>query len=196
MLKHSKSQMKFITEKQLNNFFDKVIKDANIKGCWLWTGATKKNKVNPNEKEYGQVSINDKTKRVHHVSFIIANNLFIDKKLFLCHTCDIRNCVNPKHLFEGDHKINSDDMRAKDRERKATGNKCKGRRFYKGMKAFNPFPKGHEPNQRINKEIAYQVKHLLKNKFTAPQILEKISCSELTLDIVYSIKSNKTWREA
>lgn len=34
---------------------------------------------------------------------------------FLCHHCDVRNCVNPDHLYIGDHQSNMADMRARHR---------------------------------------------------------------------------------
>ena len=42
------------------------------------------------------------------------NGVF-DKKLYVCHTCDIPYCVNPKHLFLGSQKDNMIDMARKNR---------------------------------------------------------------------------------
>jgi hypothetical protein len=36
---------------------------------------------------------------------------------FILHRCDVRPCVNPDHLFNGNHRANMMDMRAKERGR-------------------------------------------------------------------------------
>lgn len=35
----------------------------------------------------------------------------------VCHNCDVRNCINPDHLFKGDRALNNQDMRDKGRHR-------------------------------------------------------------------------------
>ena len=90
----------------------KTIKLKN--GCWLWTGA--KSGGNGTEKyKYGYINVSGKIKRVHRVLYEITNNIVLDKK-HLLHRCDNPACVNPEHMFVGNHQDNMNDMISKKRD--------------------------------------------------------------------------------
>lgn len=55
--------------------------------------------------------------RVHRFSYRIMVGP-IPEGLYVCHTCDVRECINPKHLFIGNHQENMDDMVSKNRNPK------------------------------------------------------------------------------
>lgn len=44
----------------------------------------------------------------HQLSYILAYGEY-DRDLLICHKCNIRHCVNPKHLYAGTYKSNAQD---------------------------------------------------------------------------------------
>jgi hypothetical protein len=45
----------------------------------------------------------------------------IPKNSHICHTCDNRKCINPKHLWLGNHKLNMEDKVKKNRQALVVG---------------------------------------------------------------------------
>ena len=88
-------------------FWKRVKKTDN---CWLWEGADRGN-------GYGVLNVGGKLKSTHHVTWFLVHGEWppSDRSWIICHTCDVRNCVNPDHLFKGSMKDNYHDMRTKGR---------------------------------------------------------------------------------
>ena len=81
--------------------------DSNLGNCWLWLGAT-------SPKGYGVIGVAaTKTEQVHRVVWRMKHGE-IPHGMYVCHSCDRRNCVN--HLFLGTPKDNTSDMLKKGRE--------------------------------------------------------------------------------
>lgn len=77
--------------------------------CWEW-----KNSCHHTD-GYGNVLFRGRLQRAHRVSWLL-NFGEIPEELIVCHKCDNRKCINPKHLFLGTHQDN-----ALDREKKGRG---------------------------------------------------------------------------
>lgn len=77
-----------------------VVKSENE--CWLWTATV-------NSKGYGSFAVSPgKSASAHKVSWAMHynNDVLPDSKNHVMHSCDIRRCVNPKHLSLGTAKDN------------------------------------------------------------------------------------------
>lgn len=97
---------------------EKIVIDNN--NCWVWTGRV-------NNVGYGEFSLNGKNFRVHRASYLLYKGEIPDKML-VCHTCDVRRCVNPDHLWLGTHQDNTDDAVAKGRIKRLPPRIKKGHR--------------------------------------------------------------------
>lgn len=82
-------------------------------GCLLWIGGGN------NLTGYGRVWDSEQHERrpAHVVAWEQANGRKVPPGLFVCHRCDVRLCIEPRHLFLGTHDDNMKDMARKGRGR-------------------------------------------------------------------------------
>jgi hypothetical protein len=101
--------------KREDHFWSKVNKDGP-NGCWLYTGTL-------SFEGYGYVNIGAGVRRkqwqAHRFAWYLLKGP-IDKNACILHTCDVRNCVNPEHLYLGDRKDNARDKILRQRDTGAT----------------------------------------------------------------------------
>lgn len=154
-----------------DRFFEKVRKTSY---CWEWIAAKRGS-------GYGCMKVNGKVVDAHRLSWQIHNGE-IPTRLLVCHTCDNRLCVNPKHLFLGTYRDNVMDCLNKGRMIPPTG---------------IHFEVGHVPaNRSIDESEVLVIKKAILNREEKtlkqlaiemgykPQLFADISCGRIYKDFV------------
>lgn len=90
-------------------FWARILVVTYDRGCWLWTGTLDRD-------GYGTIHVRDGDRhvRAHRLSWEVNRGPIPDGKGVL-HSCDVRCCVRPEHLFLGDQLANIADCVAKKR---------------------------------------------------------------------------------
>ncbi|MGA9897832.1 MAG: HNH endonuclease, partial [Terriglobales bacterium] len=112
--------------------------------CWDWTGAK-------DAAGYGQLSVNSKLEKAHHVAWFLEHGSF---PKYLMHVCDRTSCVRPTHLEEGTQTANNydRDMKAKGAVRRHGG---KSAAYNTPPQSFslNPLKTRHVPRKQKGQKI-------------------------------------------
>jgi hypothetical protein len=93
-----------LDEVMLQRFWEKV----DIKGpdeCWNWRGST----TSTCGEGYGKFRTGEKMELSHRLSWSIHSEKSIQANMDILHKCDNSLCINPKHLYLGNHFDNMSD---------------------------------------------------------------------------------------
>src|SRR5712664_64925 len=99
----------------MTNILDDILARYTIQpyGCWEWEDSC-------DTTGYGRMRFEGKQQQVHRLSWL-RNKGPIPEGLFVLHKCDNRKCLNPDHLFLGNHADNAADREAKGRGANRSG---------------------------------------------------------------------------
>lgn len=174
-----------ISETNKINFFKHVEISNSLfykkEPCWIWTGFK-------NKKGYGRVNINKTPRNAHRVSWIIKNGL-IKEGFLVLHHCDNPSCVNPKHLFLGTPKDNTQDMLKKGRHNPGDGSWTK----------TNPekLARGKKANAKLDWEKVDKIREMYSSGNYSRRELGKIFgvCHNSISDIINNIYWKEEFRQ-
>jgi hypothetical protein len=96
--------------------------------CWLWQGARDVN-------GYGRLILDGRNEKAHRVALALDGRPVSSRKEYACHTCDVKACVNPRHLYVGNASTNVRDAieRGLFRPRRVFGSGHHGARLTEAM---------------------------------------------------------------
>jgi len=99
----------------------KIVIDAN--GCWRWQGFK-------GDTGYAQTGYRGHAMNGHRAMYMIHFGVKLATEQYVLHRCDVRDCINPDHLWIGTAKDNNNDCAKKGRHFEGLKTHChKGHEF-------------------------------------------------------------------
>ena len=133
--------------------------------CWEWAAGLFTS-------GYGQVRLAGHPYRTHRVSYSLFNNIELDSKEYICHSCDNIVCVNPNHLFLGDALINMRDKINKHRDKYLSHD--------------------NHPLARLTQANVEEIRQLYASgKYTQKQLANLFGVARTNISLIVN---NKRWR--
>ena len=151
---------RFYVNKPEDRFLEKF-QQGQKDECWIWQGHVL-------NRGHGILRVGKTMVVASRFSYEYFKGKIPDGML-VCHSCDVRNCVNPNHLFLGTYQDNSDDMFSKGRNRHLRGEQ--------------------NPTSKLTIE---QIKEIRECNLSLRKLAEKFG---VTYGHVGKIRRNESWVE-
>lgn len=145
----------------LERFNEKYIVDSD--GCWIWEGARIPD-------GYGQFRFGGEPIGAHIASYKLHCGE-VPNGIYVLHSCDVRTCVNPYHLYLGTCQDNMDDKMERGRH--------------------VPSPGTSNGQAKLNEDNVREIRQLLaEDIYTLQEIGDRYGVSK---HAIYMIKHGKKW---
>jgi len=175
----------FFTVDVKTRFMSKISKSPD--GCWLWTGSKKEK----NKYKYGYFWMNGKVHSAHRASFMLFIGS-ITSGLFVCHKCDVPECVNPSHLFIGDNSANMLNASSKNRH----GAQIHKKKFQEIMRRnHRAFPgEKHWASKLTEKNVKYIKDSFVRTGYRKSNRYELASKFMVSTQSIMNIVNGHNWK--
>lgn len=142
-------------------FIPKILKTMS---CWFFAGRLDRD-------GYGKLHCPyTKKDRAHQISYFLFKGTIPEGKC-VCHSCDIRNCVNPEHLFLATNRENTADRHRKGRDAR-------------GIKNWNT---------KLSMKLARHIRYIYsKGGMSQRELAKKFNICQATVN---EILHNKIWKD-
>lgn len=97
---------KFAPKRADTMFWPKIDRSGGPEACWPY--------YRTDTAGYGRFAKQGPYAFAHRTAYLLTKGMIPDG-MEVCHTCDVRNCCNPAHLFLATHDENMADCKAKKR---------------------------------------------------------------------------------
>lgn len=173
-----------LTEKESRLFWCKVNKDGplhptkpELGKCWLWTAGKW-------GRGYGAFSFRGAQIKAHRLSYLCEVGTIPWNTPFVLHSCDVRLCCNPSHLFLGTYADNSADMCSKGRHKTP-----RGQDHYSYDHPERTARGNMLPQAKLTEAVVLQIRGTKFNrKFTQKDMARELNVSTGTISMVLSRK--------
>jgi hypothetical protein len=173
-----------IIDNEFDDVFEGYYTPEPNTGCWLWTRGV-------DRQGYGALRHDDHIHKAHRLAWTLTFGRVADSKLFVCHKCDVRSCINPHHLFLGTNTDNVNDMVRKGRywSKKRRDGLARGER-HGSVTHPERLRRGEgHANSKLSETVVKEIRSL-SGKVSSVELAKRFNVSKATITSVWS---KRTW---
>ncbi len=137
--------------------------------CWEWKGSR-------DVKGYGRIKFKGKAHKAHRLSYEI-NVGTIPEGSLICHRCDNKLCVNPRHLYPGTSQDNTNDCAA-------LGRIYSGENHWSHLQPERVLRRERHGRARLTTEIAAEIRKSFAGGINRNQLAAKYGVNWSTINRV------------